>query len=70
MDVDANELDKIEVENPKDSNNCLVKMLKKWVKMVQPKPSWSTVIEALKGIQENQRAETIHKLIGHATQTS
>ena len=66
--VDENELDKIEVDNPNDSNNCLVKMLKKWLKMVQPKPSWSAVVDALRGVQEGKLAENIRQTkLGHAT---
>ena len=69
--VDENELDKIEVDNSNESNMCLVKTLKRWLKMVQPKPLWSTVVDALKGVQEEKLAESIcQKMLGHVTQTS
>ena len=69
--VDENELDKIEVDNPNESNMCLVKMLKRWLKMVQPKPSWFTIVDALKGVQEGKLAENIirQKKLKHVTQT-
>ena len=68
--VDENELDKIAADNQNESNMCLLKTLKMWLKMVQPKPSWFTIVDALKGVQEGKLAESIRqKKLGHVTQT-
>lgn len=52
--VDENELDKIAADNQNESNMCLLKTLRMWLKKVQPKPTWSAVIDALKGVKEEK----------------
>ena len=64
ISVDESELEKIAADNQSESNACnmcLVKTLKRWLKMVQPKPSWSAIVEALNGVQEEKLAEVIRQ---------
>lgn len=59
LDIDDSQLDTIEADHPKDCNTCLYKMLKKWLKMVKPEPSWITVVEALKAINNPKLAQKV-----------
>lgn len=56
LGVDESELDKIEEDNPNNCGRCLLKMLKRWRKMAMPK-TWLAVVQALKSIGEEKRAE-------------
>ena len=47
LHIDPGTLDVIEGNN-KDINNCFRAMLTTWLKMVEPKPTWETLAEALR----------------------
>ena len=47
LNIDAATLDAIENENPRDVQNCLRALLKKWLRRPQPKRTWGALMEAL-----------------------
>lgn len=47
LKVDAASLDAIQEDNPRNVQNCLRDMLKKWLRRSQPKPTWGALKEAL-----------------------
>ena len=47
LKIDAGSLDAIEEDNPRDVQNCLRALLKKWLRRGQPKPTWGALREAL-----------------------
>ena len=48
LDIEDGELNKIKSDNPSDSKACLREMLRIWLKRVNPPPTWSEMVEALK----------------------
>jgi len=54
--VPPSSLDNIEVKYPLNPQQGLMEMLKLWQKKVDPPPSWDSVIEALKDLEEEQLA--------------
>ena len=48
LDLKPGELEIIKKDNPRDSKACLREMLKLWMKQVEPGPSWSAIITAIK----------------------
>jgi hypothetical protein len=61
LDIDDGELSKVKSDNAGNSGNCLQEMLKIWVKKVDPKPSWSSMADALEVLGEESLAEHIRK---------
>lgn len=60
LGITVNTLESIKKDND-DVNSCFREMLVYWLKMVDPKPSWSTLIHALREptIHENALADTL-----------
>ena len=56
LKVPPSSLDNIEAKYPRNPQEGLMEMLKIWQKKVNPPPSWDTVIEALKDLEEAQLA--------------
>ena len=54
--VPPSSLDNIEAKYPLNPQQGLMEMLRLWQKKVDPPPSWDTVIEALKVLEEEQLA--------------
>ena len=48
LQLDSGLLDIIKEDNPNDCRACLREMLKEWMKQVNPPPSWSAIIKAVK----------------------
>ena len=48
LNIDAASLDAIEKENPRDVQDCLRALLKKWLRRAKPEPTWGALMEALK----------------------
>ena len=47
LKMDAGSLDAIEKDNPRDVQDCLRALLRKWLRRSQPKPTWGALVEAL-----------------------
>ena len=49
LKIDVGSLDAIEEDNPRDVQDCLRALLKKWLRRAQPnyKPTWGALMEAL-----------------------
>ena len=47
LKIGAASLDAIQEDNPRNVQNCLRDMLKKWLRRCQPKPTWGALVEAL-----------------------
>ena len=47
LKIDVGSLDAIEEDNPRDVQDCLRALLKKWLRRAQPKPTWGALREAL-----------------------
>lgn len=52
-------LEIIKKDNPNDCRACLRVMLKEWMKQVDPPPSWSAIIEAVKDCGYSLLARTL-----------
>ena len=61
LEIDDGELSKVKSDNAGNSDDCLREMLKIWLKKVDPKPSWSSMAEALEVLGEESVAEHIKK---------
>ena len=48
LGIDAETLNCIEKENPRQLQDCLRNMLKTWLERAHPRPTWEALIEALK----------------------
>ena len=47
LSIDPGSLDAIEKENPRDLQDCLRALLKKWLRRSQPRATWGALMEAL-----------------------
>ena len=47
LKIDPASLDAIQEDNPRNAQNCLRDMLKKWLRRSQPKATWRALVEAL-----------------------
>ena len=63
LEIDNGKLSKVKLDNAGNSNDCLREMLNIWLKKVDPKPSWSSMAEALDDdiVGEESLAEHIRK---------
>ena len=48
LDLNITDLDAIDAEHHGDIGSCFMKMLTLWLKQVDPPPTWSAMIDALK----------------------
>ena len=63
LEIDNGKLSKVKLDNAGNSNDSLREMLNIWLKKVDPKPSWSSMAEALDDdiVGEESLAEHIRK---------
>ena len=54
-------LEIIKEDHPKDSRACLREVLKEWMKQVEPPPSWSAIIKAVKDCGYRPLARTLRE---------
>jgi hypothetical protein len=59
LDIEEGRLSKVKSDNNNISDNCLREMLKIWTKKVDPKPSWSSMADALIVLGEESLAGDI-----------
>lgn len=69
LDISEEELDTIEKDN-QGSKNCLREMIKAWLKMVDPEPTWDRLVEAVDVIDQKRaqylKSEHTNSLIGRS----
>ena len=58
LGIEEGELNKVKLDNT-NSDDCLREMLNLWLKKIDPKPSWSTMADALEDLGEEALAEHI-----------
>lgn len=54
--VDSRTLDALKATHKDACQSCLREMLKVWLKITQPPPTWSTIVEALTHLGDEQLA--------------
>ena len=62
LKVPVDTLDSIKTQSD-DPNECLLQVLKHWLKMVDPKPMWEALVDALRGrlVEEHQLANSVEE---------
>ena len=61
LEIEEGQLNKVKVDNAGNSGGCLREMFKIWRKKVDPKPSWSSMAEALEVLREESLAKHIRE---------
>ena len=61
LKIEDGKLNKVKSDNAGRSGSCLREMLKIWVKKVNPKPSWSSMAEALEVLGQESLAKHIRE---------
>ena len=59
--LEISNLGSIESKHPHDPQLCLVEMLEVWLKRVDPPPTWSSIIEAVDFLREEQLAKELRE---------
>ena len=61
LQLESGLLEIIKKDNPNDCRACLREMLKEWMKQVDPPPSWSVIIKAIKDCGYRPLARTLRE---------
>ena len=61
LDLPSATLSTIAAEHQSDPHKCLIGMLKVWLKIVDPLPTWSAIIEAVEFLGEKQLARELRE---------
>ena len=56
LQVEEGYLAQIKLENAKDGRSCLREMLRKWLTHVDPRPTWTAIVEALEQVGDEELA--------------
>ena len=59
LGLDSHFLENIEHDHPRNAKQCLVEVLKLWLKQSDPEPSWSALVETLQQLDEEKLAQRI-----------
>ena len=59
LQLESGLLEIIKKDNPNDCRACLREMLKEWMKQIDPPPSWSAIIKAVKDCGYRPLARTL-----------
>ena len=59
LEIEPHRLESIKTEEHHNTQNCLREMLKIWLKMINPPPSWSAITNALEYIGDEQLAHDL-----------
>ena len=59
LEVDDGILKQIKLDNPADSKSCLRELFRKWLSCVDPQPSWTSIVEAIGGIGDEELASRL-----------
>ena len=61
LDLPSATLSTIAAEHQSDPHKCLIKMLNIWLKVANPHPTWSAIIEAVEFIGEKQLSRELQQ---------
>ena len=50
LEIDDRKLNRIKADNAGDSRSCLREMLREWLKIINPQPSWHALVKALEDV--------------------
>ena len=72
MGLDVTSLNEIMEDNPDSTEKCFTDMLSKWLKMVEPPPSWEKLLVALKhpSVGHAELVDEVTKKLGIALESS
>ena len=56
LQIDDGDLAQIRLDNAMDSRGCLREMLRKWLARVNPRPTWTAIVEALEQLGDEELA--------------
>lgn len=59
LGIPEGELNKIKRDNFNQSDDCLREMISKWLKMIDPEPTWDRLVNAVEKINEKKKAQDI-----------
>ena len=65
LEIESHRLESIKTEEHHNTQNCLREMLKTWLKMINPPPSWSAITNALECIGDEQLARNLRSKYLH-----
>ena len=65
LEIESHRLESIKTEEHHNTQNCLREMLKIWLKMINPPPSWSAITNALECIGDEQLARDLRSKYLH-----
>ena len=54
LDFSMSTLESISAKHQRDPHNCLVEMLKMWLRRLDPPATWSAIIEAIEFLGDEQ----------------
>ena len=60
LDLEQGQLSAIRSDH-RESNKCFREMLKLWLKQIEPPPTWSAIIDAIRILQHESLAEVLRK---------
>ena len=60
LDLEQGQLSAIRSDH-RESNKCFREMLKLWLKQIEPLPTWSSIIDAIRILQYDSLAEVLRK---------
>ena len=64
LDVPLNKLDEIRCNNSSDVYQCKLLMLQEWQRQPTLKPSWCTLVDALRNMKENAIVKRLSQQFG------
>ena len=59
LEVDDGDLKQIKSDNPVDSKSCLRELFRRWLQRIDPKPSWTGIIDAVASLGDQELASRI-----------
>ena len=65
LEIESHRLESIKTEEHHNTQNCLREMLKIWLKMINPPPSWSAITNTLECIGDEQLARNLRSKYLH-----
>ena len=64
LDVPISKLNEIRCNNPGDVHQCKLLMLQEWQRQPTLKPSWCTLVDALRNMKENAIVKRLSQQFG------
>lgn len=63
LEMPAGELDEIEGSNPHHLKDCMREMIKMWLRMIDPEPTWERLVKAMEAIDPRKAQDMKLKYI-------